>query len=165
MQKLASLGYVGVQKPTVSVNAATTGIDPKDAISTINRISSAARFLEAGKPIKAQQVLEGSMGNFSTTYLAQYLMGAALAQQQKYPQAIPYLHRAIELQPDSAWAHYQMGEALLKIGDYKTAAVHLEIVAERLPNFVAAHTSLAAVYEHLGRAEDAKREKAKAGSK
>jgi predicted Zn-dependent protease len=162
MQKLASLGYVGVQKPTTSVNAAATGIDPKDAIAAINQISEAAEFLEAGKPGKAQVMLEGAMAGFTNMYWAQYVMGTALAQQQKYPQAIPYLHRAIELQPDSAWAHYQMGAVLLKTNDFKTAAVHLEIVAGRLPNFASAHTLLAQAYEHLGRTEDAKHEKAKA---
>jgi Tfp pilus assembly protein PilF len=55
-----------------------------------------------------------------------------------------------------------MGRALLKTGDYKTAAVHFEIATERLPNFGAAHALLAQAYEHLSRAEDAKREKAKA---
>jgi arylsulfatase A-like enzyme len=163
MQKLASLGYVGVQKPTTSVNAATSGIDPKDALATINRISAAMRSLEAGKPVKAQQTLEGSMEGFRNIYLAQYEMGTALAHQQKYAQAIPYLHRAIELQADSPWSHYQMGEALLKTGDYKTATVHLEIATERLSNFATAHTLLAQAYEHLGRPDDAKREKAKAG--
>jgi len=162
MQKLASLGYVGVQKPTTSVNAAATGIDPKDTIAAINKISEAAEFLEAGKPSKAQVMLEGAIAGFTNMYLAQYVMGTALAQQQKYPQAIPYLHRAIELQPDSAWAHYQMGAVLLKTNDFKTAAVHLEIVAGRLPNFTSAHTLLAQAYERLGRTEDAKREKAKA---
>ena len=162
MQKLASLGYVGVQKPTTSVNAAATGIDPKDTIAAINKISEAAEFLEAGKPSKAQVMLEGAIAGFTNMYLAQYVMGTALAQQQKYPQAIPYLHRAIELQPDSAWAHYQMGAVLLKTNDFKTAAVHLEIVAGRLPNFTSAHTLLAQAYERLGRTEDAKHEKAKA---
>jgi len=162
MQKLASLGYVGVQKPTTSVNAAATGIDPKDTIAAINKISEAAEFLEAGKPSKAQVMLEGAIAGFTNMYLAQYVMGTALAQQQKYPQAIPYLHRAIELQPDSAWAHYQMGAVLLKTNDFKTAAVHLEIVTGRLPNFTSAHTLLAQAYERLGRTEDAKHEKAKA---
>jgi len=95
-------------------------------------------------------------------YLAQYVMGTALAQQQKYPQAIPYLHRAIELQPDSAWAHYQMGAVLSKSRDFKTATVHLEIAAGRLSSFSLAHTLLADAYEHLGKTEDARREKLKA---
>ena len=88
-------------------------------------------------------------------------MGAALARQQKYPQAIEYLRRAIELQPDSTWAHYEMGSSLLKTGDYKTAVIHLEIASSRLPEFAEAHSLLAQAYEHLGRADEAKRERSK----
>jgi Putative Zn-dependent protease, contains TPR repeats len=88
-------------------------------------------------------------------------MGAALAQQQRYADAIPYLHKAIELQPDSAWAHYAMGLSLMKAGDFNTAAVHLEIAAGRLPRFDAAHIALAETYEHLGRVADGSRERAK----
>jgi predicted Zn-dependent protease len=162
MQKLASLGYVGVQKSAMSVDAATAGIDPKDTLVVINRVSAAVRLLETGKFTGAQQILEGSMSSLASIYLAQYVMGSALAHQQKYPQAIQYLHRAIELQPDSAGIHYLMGEALLRTGDYKTAAVHLEIAVERLPKFATAHALLAQAYEHLGKTEDAKREKSKA---
>ena len=95
-------------------------------------------------------------------YLAQFVMGAALARQQKYPKAIEYLRHAIELQPDSTWAHYEMGSTLLKSGDYKTAVIHLEIASSRLPDFAEAHALLAQAYDHLGRAEDAKRERSKA---
>jgi len=69
-------------------------------------------------------------------------MGEALFPQQHYRDAIPYLHKAIELQPDSAWAHYIMGFTLMKTGDYKTATVHLEIAAGRLPGFATAHLAL-----------------------
>lgn len=162
MQKLASLGYVGMQKPTAGASAAVSGVDPKEAVALVNKISTAAALIEGSQPEKAQATLEGFISGASSMYLAQYVMGVALAQQQKYSQAIQYLHRAIELQPDSAWAHYQMGSALLKTNDYKTAAVHLEIAAERLPSFASAHALLAQTYDHLGRGEDAKREKARA---
>lgn len=161
MQKLASLGYVGVQKPAVA-NMAVSGTDPKDVVAAINKISTALELLEARKAIKAQSQLEGSMSSFADMYLAQYVLGTALAQQQKYKQAIPYLHRAIELQPDSARAHYQMGAALLKTGDFKTAAVHLEIAAGKLSNFASVHALLAEAYAHMGKSEDAAREKSKA---
>jgi predicted Zn-dependent protease len=81
-------------------------------------------------------------------------MGAALARQGKYPQAIERLRSAIELQPDSAWAHYEMGACLLKNGDYKTAVVHLEIASSRLPDFAEAHALLAQAQTHLGKAKD-----------
>lgn len=158
MQKLASLGYVGLQKSSAPASAAATGVDPKDAIATANRVLSALTLLTQGRGEKAAAGLQPVLAAGSNMYLAQFVMGAALAQQQQYPQAIEYLRRAIELQPDSTWAHYEMGFSLLKSGDYKTAVVHLEIASSRLPEFAAAHSLLAQAYDHLGRTEDARRE-------
>lgn len=160
MQKLASLGYVGLQKGG-GVNAAAEGTDPKDAIGAVNETLAAMLDLEDGKPEKAIPTLKQIIAIQPTTYLAQYGMGEALMQQQQYAEAIAYLHKAIELQPDSAWAHYGMGISLMKTGDFKTAAVHLEIASGRLPGFSAAHSALAEAYEHLGNRRDAARERAK----
>jgi arylsulfatase A-like enzyme/Flp pilus assembly protein TadD len=161
MQKLASLGYVGLQKSAAPASAAATGVDPKDAIATANRVLSALTLLNQGRPEKAAASLQPVLSAGSKMYLAQFVMGAALARQQQYPQAIEYLRRAIELQPDSTWAHYEMGVSLLNSGDYKTAVVHLEIASSRLPEFAAAHSLLAQAYDHLGRDEDARRERSR----
>jgi arylsulfatase A-like enzyme/Flp pilus assembly protein TadD len=163
MQKLASLGYVGLQKSAAPVSAAA-GIDPKDGIATANKISSALALLNEGKPEKAAAILQPVLADGAKIYLTQFVMGAALARQQQYPQATAYLRRAIELQPDSTWAHYEMGSSLLKAGDYKTAVIHLEIASSRLPDFAEAHALLAQAYEHLGRAEDARRERSKSAA-
>jgi choline-sulfatase len=161
MQKLASLGYVGLQKGDAGVNAAAQGTDPKSAISDINKTLAAIVDLEDGKPEKTASTLRQVISKQPTMYLAQYAMGAALMQQQRYADAIAYLHKAIELQPDSAWAHYGMGVSLLKTGDFKTSAVHLEIASGHLPGSSNVHAALAEVYEHVARPEDAARERAK----
>jgi arylsulfatase A-like enzyme/Flp pilus assembly protein TadD len=161
MQKLASLGYVGLQKSAAPRNAAATGVDPKDGIATANRVLSALALLNEGKPEGAAALLQPVLAGSGKMYLAQFVLGAALARQQQYPQAIEHLRHAIELQPDSTWAHYEMGSTLLKTGDYKTAAVHLEIASSRMPEFAEAHSLLAQAYDHLGRAEEAKRERLK----
>ena len=49
MQKLASLGYVGLQKSSAPASAAATGVDPKDAIATANRVLSALTLLNSGQ--------------------------------------------------------------------------------------------------------------------
>ncbi len=165
MQKLASLGYVGLQKSAAPASAAATGVDPKDGIATANKVLSALMLLNQRKPERAVGILQPVLAAGGKMYLAQFVMGAALARQQQYPQAIEYLRRAIELQPDSTWAHYEMGSSLLKTGDYKTAVVHLEIVSSRLPDFADVHSLLAQAYEHLGRAEDAKRERSRTGTR
>ena len=159
MQKLASLGYVGLQKAGAGVNAAAEGTDPKDVIAAVNKTLAAVVELDDGKPEKAIPMLRQVLAVQPTIYLAQYGMGIALVQQQQYTQAIGYLHKAIELQPDSAWAHYAMGLSLMKTGDFKTSAVHLEIASGRLPGFSALHSMLAEVYEHLGRSPEAARER------
>jgi predicted Zn-dependent protease len=107
-------------------------------------------------------VLQPIVAKDGNIYLARYGLGVANVQQQHYPQAVEQLHKAIELQPDSSWAHYYMGLSLLKTGDFKTAAVHLEIATSRLAECGSAHELLAQAYEKLGRTEDAKKERAKA---
>ena len=161
MQKLASLGYVGLQNTSPPASAAATGVDPKDTIAIANKVLSALTLFNQGKPEKAAAGLQPVWAAGSKMYLVQFVVGAALARQQQYPQAIEYLRRAIELQPDSTWAHCEMGSSLLNSGDYKTAVVHLEIASSRLPELAEAHSLLAQAYDHLGRTEDARRERSK----
>jgi tetratricopeptide (TPR) repeat protein len=161
MQKLASLGYVGLQK-SGAISAATQGTDPKEVIAAINKTLAAGSELDDGKPEKAILLLREVLAVQPTFYLAQYGMGFALVQQGQYAEAISYLHKAIELQPDSAFAHYAMGLSLMKTGDFKASAVHLEIASERLPGFSALHSLLADVYGRLGRSQDGARERARA---
>ncbi len=161
MQKLASLGYIGLQ---TSSGAATTvsGTNPKDKIATANKVIDAAPSLIA--PAKAEHAVAAVtpvVAGDGNLYLAEYTLGVALAEKGQFAEAAKHLHKAIGLQPDSGWAHYEMGATLLKTSDFKTAAVHLEIATNRLPGFAPAHAALAQAYEHLGRAEDAKKERAK----
>ncbi len=161
MQKLASLGYVGLQTASAA-DAAVGGMDPKNAIAIANQTLNAKLALDEGKAETAIPAFRKVLAEQSNTYLAQYGLGVALAQQQQHFEAIEHLHKAIELQPDSPWAHYSIGLSLLKAGDFKTSAIHLEIASGRLPECAALHDALAQVYEHLGRTPDATREHAKA---
>ncbi len=161
MQKLASLGYVGLQK-SAGASAIVTGTDPKDKIATANKVIDAAEAVAQSKPDQAIVALEPITAADPNLYLAQYTLGIALAQTGKFAEAAKHLHKAVELQPDSAWAHYATGVTLVKTEDYKTAAVHLEIATTRLSGFAPAHLALAEAYEQLGRKDDAKRERNRA---
>lgn len=149
MQKLASLGYVGLQKSGTNTNAGVEGADPRASVAVANKILAALTDLDDGKPEKAIPVLKQALAA-QESYLAELGMGSALQQQQKFADAIPFLHKAIELQPDSPWAHYAMGQSLSKTGDFKTAAVHLQIAASRLPQFSEAQVALAAAQKQAG---------------
>jgi len=160
VQKLASLGYVGLQKPTSSASTVTSGVDPKDTIANANGVLAAMELVDNGRPEKAVAVLQPIVASNPKMYLAQYALGTAVMSQQQYPLAVEHLRQAIEIQPDLPWAHLQMGTALIKTGNYKTAAIHLEIATNRLPELALAHSLLGQAYEHLGRNDDAKRERA-----
>lgn len=165
MQKLASLGYVGLQTSS-STATVVSGTDPKDKIATANKVVDAAPSLLApSKADRAVAALTPVVTSDGNLYLAEYMLGVALAEKGQFAEAASHLHKAIGLQPDSGWAHFEMGATLLKTGDFKTAAVHLEIATNRLPGFPSAHSALAQAYDHLGRADDAKRERNQAGGK
>ena len=165
VEKLASLGYVGLQKSTAGINAASEGTDPKERIAAINKTMRAYADLEDGKPELALPILREVLASTPNAYLVQYAMGEALVQQHHEADAIPYLHKAVELQPSSAWAHLEMGLALVETRDLKSAAVHLEIAASHLPRFAMVHAKLADVYEGLGRKQDAAQQRSLASER
>ncbi len=135
--------------------------DPKDSIALANEVLKAMLNISEGKPERAVPALQHVLAGQTNMYLAQYGLGVALAHQQQYAQAVEHLHKAIELQPDSGWAHYEMGASLLKTGDFKTAAVHLELASARLSKFREVHLLLAQSYEQLGKSKEAQLERNK----
>jgi arylsulfatase A-like enzyme len=162
LQKLASLGYVGLQKPVSSNEGAVTGTDPKDEIALANKVEDAMREIEDGKPQRASAALQTVLKGHPQMFLAQFAVGTAKMQERQYAAAVPFLRKAIELQPQAAWAYYEMGEALTHTGDWKGAATHLEIAVARLPEMAEAHATLAEAYQHLGRVAEAKKESERA---
>lgn len=150
MQRLASLGYVGLQKSAGS-SAAVSGTDPKDKIAIANQVLETAEAVAQGRTDRAIAALTSITAADPNLYLAQYALGVALSQKGQYAEAVKHLHKAIELQPEAAWAHYAIGTALLKTGDAKTAAIHLEIATQRLPEFAPARIALAEARHDLDR--------------
>ncbi len=162
LQKLASLGYVGLQKPVSSNEGVVTGTDPKDEIALANKVEEAMQEIEDGKPQRANAALQPVLKSHPGMFLAQFAAGTATMQERQYAAAVPFLRKAIELEPLAAWAYYEMGEALAHTGDWKGAATHLEIATARLPEMAEAHATLAEAYQHLGRVAEAKKEQERA---
>ena len=88
IQKLASLGYVGLQKSTSGIATSASGIDPKDEIAAENRILSALAVIDAGQPERALSILRNLGSTASDSYLAQFAMGTALREQRDCAKAI-----------------------------------------------------------------------------
>ncbi len=159
MEKLASLGYIGLQKPSGTATAAA-GTDPKDKITVANQVLAAITVT----PDRAISALEPLLAADPNLYLGQYALGIALARKGHYAEAAKHFHSAIELQPDSDWAHFEIGATLMQTRDFKTAIVHLEIATRRLPDFAPAHTLLGQAHEYASRAGSAKDDAKKTGA-
>lgn len=164
LQKLASLGYVGLQRAPSTGFQAVSGTNPASEIALANEVQQALSALEDAHPEKAVAQLQPIVAAHPKFYLAQFVLGAARLQQKQYAPAAESLRKAIELMPDSVPAHFQMGIALSQTGDWKSAAVHLEIVTGRLPRSAEVHSLLADAYAHLGRTSDSQRERRAAQS-
>jgi arylsulfatase A-like enzyme len=140
LQKLASLGYVGLQHSTAVTEV--TGTDPKDKIAVANSVLRARDLIDSSRTSAATLILKKAVSSAPGAYLVQYGLGESALETKDYKSAIEHLHKAIALVPDSALAHLAMGKALIGAGDWKTAVTHLEIAAARLPEVTEAQRLL-----------------------
>jgi len=90
--------------------------------------------------------------------IAQLQLGVAYARERQYARAVPTLKRAVALQPENMFAHYELAVGLYETGDLGRAAQEFELVAARMPRWADARYSLGSVYARIDRVLDAVRE-------
>ena len=106
-ERLAALGYVsGGGAPE------RAGVDPKTRIGVANALHNAVVAVEDGAFDKAIPLLEQVVASDPDIPIAQLNLGVARARQRQYRQAIAPLKKAIALQPEQMFAHYELGVAL-----------------------------------------------------
>jgi choline-sulfatase len=152
-RRLAALGYV-----SGSAAPLATGVDPKDRIDLANALHTATMAVDDGAFQKAIPLLEKVTASEPNVKLAQLQLGVSRAHQKQYARAVAPLKRAVTLDPEDMFAHYELGVALFETGDLKTAAGHFEIVASRMPHWADAQYSQASVHARIDRVPDAVRE-------
>lgn len=150
MQKLASLGYVGLESAPSRASASLSGTEPKDHIHTANKIVEAWTMLQHGQPISSSSILAAAATE-PKSFLAQWSIGEALAREGRYDNAAEHLRAAIALQPNIAWLHAAMGLALLQEKDLRAAAIHFQVASHLMPSSVALQLKLADVDEKLNK--------------
>ena len=84
-----------------------------------------------------------------------YARGMQAARQGKYPQALQYLHRAVDLQPEFAKAHAALGTIYLQLGDFPASEKALTRALDITPGLIHAESNLALLYAKTERLEDA----------
>jgi tetratricopeptide (TPR) repeat protein len=89
---------------------------------------------------------------------ANYELGDISAKQGKAEEAVPYLEKALALDPGLVEAHRALGRALVFEKHYARAVKEFLAVAAAEPSDHTIHAVLASTYRLMGRLEDAKRE-------
>ncbi len=84
-----------------------------------------------------------------------YARGMQAVRQGEYPQALQYLHRAVDLNPDFAKAHAALGTVYLQLGDFPASEKALTRALHRAPDLVQAKSNLALLYARTERFDDA----------
>ena len=97
-------------------------------------------YLYSGQPDKAIAVAERCIAEYPSTTQCHLARGTIALQLERYSEALPYLTRAIELDPRSGIAHHHRGLALQEMGDLQSAAAEY-LQSEKL-GFPAASTRL-----------------------
>jgi Flp pilus assembly protein TadD len=79
-----------------------------------------------GKLRDAETVFQGLVALDSTQYYGYAGLGAIALWEHKPSEAVTYLVRAVELNPDDPTVHANLGEALLRQARFDDAAKHLD---------------------------------------
>ena len=84
-----------------------------------------------------------------------YAHGMQAVRQGEYPQALQYLHRAIDLHPEFAKAHSALGTVYLQLGNFPASEEALIRALHINPDLMQAESNLALLYAKTERFDDA----------
>jgi tetratricopeptide (TPR) repeat protein len=84
-------------------------------------------------------------------------LGTMLIKQEQFAEAKPYIREALEINPDSAEAHFRFG-CILERGDPRSAVAELKKAIQLDAHLASAHYRLAQLYRRLGKSSEAETE-------
>ena len=161
MQKLASLGYVGLESTRPKARTLLTGTDPKEHIDIANKVIDAWTSLQEGQAACLSCLLT-AVSTEPKGFLGQWDLGEALARKKRYADSVVHLRAAIALQPNVAWLHAAMGESLLHDENLQAAAIHLQVASHLMPSSPALRMKLADVLKKLSKPDLARHDRLRA---
>ena len=114
-------------------------------------------YLDSNNFAAARRELERTLTAGSLRTHALYLLGRVFVEQKDNEKALPYLERALRIQPDLAEANSLLGTAYLRLGQFANAVSKLEKAAPS-DHYGNVHYQLFVAYRKLGQAERAQKE-------
>ena len=125
-----------------------TGYRPNEAHWHLMRGISEER---AGNLAAAEGAFREAVQTRPALDVAHQRLGAALAQQERYEEAIESFERVLELTPDNVDARHSIGLALALLGRVEEAIPHFEAVVRARPGYREARHNLQQAYWVTGR--------------
>ena len=107
---------------------------------------------EDGKPVllRSDQTPEGyvSISEIAKEdpYMGLYLTGEILFEESRFPEAISFFEKCIEMQPERTNAWFEKAEAQIKLRDYKSAMQTLQLTAK----YAKKNEEIARLYRRIG---------------
>src|SRR5437867_6833215 len=99
---------------------------------------------------QAKQICDDILASNKRSVAALELLGEIMIQWQKHLEAVPYLERAVALEPKSTRFRSLLGRAHLATGNYTQALSHLERVLRVEPNNVYCKVLMADTFRKRG---------------
>lgn len=148
MQRLRSLGYVGVGAP-VEVPVGDLA-DPKTRIAMRDQLQEGEGLLRALKYAEAERVFAEVLAVDPDNRFANLRSGIALLRLGRIAEAVKVLEHAVEVEPRRAEARYALADALMRSGAFAAAADQWAALAELQPRRKEAWFNLAKAFELAG---------------
>ncbi|WP_371280511.1 sulfatase-like hydrolase/transferase [Dokdonella sp.] len=153
MQRLRSLGYVGVGAP-VEVPPDDLA-DPKSRIAMRNTLQQGEALLRAQRYAQAAEIFADVLATDPDNRFANLRQGIAFLRLNRIEEATRVLKHAVEVEPHRAEARYALGDALMRSEAFPEAADQWAVLAELQPRRKEAWFNLATALEKSGQAEQA----------
>jgi tetratricopeptide (TPR) repeat protein len=110
---------------------------------------------QAGAYRDAETLWRDTIAENPDCWLACNNLGGILLDQGKVTEAIKYIGRSLQIEPNYAGAHYNLGSSLLRLGRAPEAAEQFEQALRLKPDDLEAHNNLGVVLMGLGRDTEA----------
>jgi len=161
VEKLRSLGYVGLSGARPPAEDDSAAPDPKELIGSYGRIMRALELGDSGSLREANALLAALATKHPRVYLLPFLEGENLRALGQGREAMAKYRRALELNPFFGQAAFGLGQAAYAAEENSEALKAFELALQLNPHDFIARLAMARVLWRLNRLEEAAGEQLK----
>jgi len=155
IKRLQSLGYITGAHIDENAGFDQNKDDPKDLVDFHNQCTVIPYLVNQKKYSEGKSLCEQLLAQRPDALMPLLSMGIICAKEGNPSEAIPFLYKVIEIQPENTYALNYLGIALGSDKKLDEAANHLRKALQVRPDFVEAHYNLAGILREQGVFEEA----------